>query len=288
MFLILVAVLVLQPVPAEMVGFYPPPEAPTQDDIDDFMAKVLRQRSHNWDSQYNYSFCERESLEITSSIAAAPIQGFTGEYLWYVRDGYLVRSPVSVNGAQVPDEERTEQEDKWIESLKKGKTEGGGLERDRFFGMDFKKGEFFYAGRTEHEGREVAVIEFYSDGVFGDEGDDDDNDELDERIERGLDKTMMVTLYVIPEDHQIVRMTLDNAGFDFLPGRWLVRVEKIAASMTMHQPYGDEWLPQEMVAYGTVTTAQGSLSVRYTRLFYDYRVSEVRVKFRFPPRSEKK
>ena len=289
MFLIVVAVLVLQPFPAEMAVSGLDPSASARDDLDDFMAEVLRQRSHNWDSQYNYNFRERESLEITSTIAAAPIQGFTGEYNWYVRDGYLVRSPVSVNGAKVPDEERIEQEDEWIESLKKGKSESSGLERDKFFGMDFKKGRFLYAGKTEQEGREVALVEFYSDSAFGDEADDsDDNDELDERIERGLDKTMMVKLYVLPEERQIVRMELDNADFNFLPGRWLVRVEKIEASMTMHQPYGDEWLPKEMVAYGTVTTAQGNLSVRYSRLFYDYRVSEVRVKFRFPPRSEKK
>ena len=279
MLLILIAAFLLQPLTT----------MPAQDELDAFMADVLRQRGHNWDSQYNYSFCERESLEITSTIAAAPIQGFTGEYVWYVRDGYLVRSPVSVNGAKVPDKERIKQEDKWIESLKKGKTESSGLERDKFFGMDFKKGEFLYAGRTEYEGREVAVIEFYPNGTFADDNEKgEDKDELDERIERGLDKTMMVTLYVMPEERQIVRMNLDNAGFDFLPGRWLVRVEKVQASMTMHQPYGDEWLPEEMVAYGSVTTAQGSLAVRYTRYFYDYRESEVKVKFRFPPRSEKK
>jgi hypothetical protein len=257
------------------------------EDIKAFMQKVLERRDVNWDDQYNYVFSERETLEFGSSFSAAPLQGFTSEYVWYVRDGYLVRSPVSVNGAPVPDDDRKREEDGFINSAKKGKKSGQGIDRDQFFGFDFKKGEFLYAGKKEYKGQEVTVIEFYPEGTFK-EGDDKGKENLDVKIERGLDKSMMAILYVIPEEHQIVRMELGNIDFGFLPGKWLVRIDEIGAAITMAKQYGKVWLPEEIGAAGKAVTAYGDLYVRYTRRFYDYRQAQVRVQFRFEPRKEEK
>ena len=87
---------------------------------------------------------------------------------------------------------------------------------------------------------------------------------------------------------EIVQMTLDNVGFDFLPGRWLVQIDTIETSMTMHQPYGDVWLTRDITAFAKVTTAYGNLAIRYSKTFYDYAVAETSATFRFPPRGEKK
>lgn len=253
-------------------------------DIDAFMAKVLERRKINWDELYDYVFSERETLEFGGLLAVAPVQGFRRDYVWYVRDGYLVRSPAKVNGAPVPDGERERIEQKWVESAREGKGWEGSLMRDNFFGFDFKKGEFFYAGRQEFEGREVVVIEYYPWGEFDDE--DADEDELEERIEQQMSESIWVTMLVEPQEHQIVRMTLNNLGFDFLPGRWLVRVDEIGGTMTMHKPFGEVWLPRGISAIGRVSSAYGPLMVRYTKSFSDYAKSKVKVEFRYGPRGE--
>ena len=38
-----------------------------------------------------------------------------------------------------------------------------------------------------------------------------------------MNKTALVTLWVDPVEHQIVKYTFDNVWMDFLPARWLVR-----------------------------------------------------------------
>ena len=256
-----------------------------EEDLKTFMSKVLQKLKVNWEDQYNYVFSERETLEFGGTFSSAPLQGFTSEFVWYVKDGYLVRSPASVNGAPVPDKEREREEEKFIESLKKGRKSDRGVDRDKFFGFNFGKGEFVYAGTQENEGRDVAIIEFYPEGMFTEDSDDDD-DELDKKIERGLEKSMTATLLVIPEEHQIVRMTLDNLDFGFLPGKWVVRIDEISGVMTMAQQYGEIWLPEEIAAVGRVSSAYGDVYVRYTRRFYGYSEAKVKVKFRFEPRKE--
>ena len=59
----------------------------------------------------------------------------------------------------------------------------------------------------------------------------------EEDINRKMNKTALVTLWVDPAEYQIVKYTFDNVWMDFLPGAWLVRVDDIRASMTMGQPF---------------------------------------------------
>ncbi len=268
----------------------------SDDDIDAFMAKVLEKREINWDLLYNYVFREREVLKFESTLRTAPIQGFEREYLWYVDDGYLVRSPLSVNGVKVSEKERDKKERKWRDELEQENKRGQGVSRDVFFGFDFEPGNYYFAGRQNFEGREVVLVEYYPEKMFHDDDEDEDRededvqvepdegDELEDEIEAKLEKVFLVTLLVDPTDHQIVQMTLDNVGFDFLPAKWLVRIGTIEASMTMHQPFDDIWLVRDISAYGTVTTAGGSLAVRYAKEFYDYAIAETKVKYRFSPR----
>ena len=72
-----------------------------------------------------------------------------------------------------------------------------------------------------------------------------------------MNKTALVTLWVDPAEHQIVKYTFDNVWLDFLPGAWLVRIDDIRASMTMGQPFPGVWLPRDMNIHAGVTLATG-------------------------------
>ncbi len=277
-------------------GSGPHQASKSDNEIDTFMEKVLEKREINWDLLYNYVFREREVLKFESSIRTAPLQGFEREYIWYVDDGYLVRSPLSVNGVKVSEEERAKEERKWRDKLEQENKRGRGVSRDVFFGFDFEPGNYYFAGRREFEGREVVIVEYYPEKMFHDDDEDEDSedehnqdepedeeDELEDEIEAKLEKVFLVTLLIDPTDHQIVQMTLDNVGFDFLPAKWLVRIGTIEASMTMHQPFDDIWLVHDISAYGSVMTAGGSLAVKFTKEFYDYAIAETKVKYRFAP-----
>ena len=95
-----------------------------------------------------------------------------------------------------------------------------------------------------------------------------------------MHKTVMVTLWIVPDEHQIVKFQLDNVGFDFLPFRWLARLTDMRASMVMGQPFPGVWLPREMWVQGAATLANGTFAIRYGRQFYDYRQADVTSRIR--------
>jgi hypothetical protein len=242
-------------------------------DIDSFMQKVLAQRRTNWDALHNYVFREREVLEFRGSFDIPALQSFRREYVWIVRDGFLVRSPVEVNGIALSVEEQKAEENRYRPS-RSGKQQGGlgGVpDRESFLTFKFERGNYFFAGRQEFRGRPVVVVEYYPEHFFSGDGGD--------KYENMLDKTTLVTMLIDPDEYQIVHVTFNNVGLDFLPGRWLVRVEKLFASMTMGQPVEKVWLPEDIHVEARLTTAMGDLMAHYERSFYEYRQTEVRVKF---------
>ena len=97
-----------------------------------------------------------------------------------------------------------------------------------------------------------------------------------------MNKTALVTLWVDPVEHQIVKYTFDNVWMDFLPAGWLVKVDDIRASMTMGQPFPGVWLPREMNVHAGVTMAMGSLEAAYARRFADYKQADVKSLIRIP------
>ena len=146
------------------------------------------------------------------------------------------------------------------------------------------------AGRETLEGHDVLRIEYYPTRLFSDNEPDKQGagqDTARDRERMGkFDKTSLVTMWVDPEEYQIVKFTFENVGFDFLPARWLVRVEDMRASMVMSQPFDGVWLPKGITIQGGVTSAYGSLSVAYTRAFSNYAQAEVGARIRSygPPR----
>jgi hypothetical protein len=167
-----------------------------------------------------------------------------------------------------------------------------------FMEFKFEAGNYYLAGREQLDGHAVLRIEYYPQRMFSDDPKDDPESkepkpkddsrraqrerELEQRIERQMNKTALVTLWVDPAEHQIVKYTFDNVWMDFLPGAWLVRVDEIRASMTMGQPFPGVWLPREMSVNAGITLANGSYDATYGRQFADYRLADVTTKVKIP------
>jgi hypothetical protein len=67
---------------------------------------------------------------------------------------------------------------------------------------------------------------------------------------------------------------------DFLPGRSLVRVDDLKASMRMHQPFPDVWLPHVIEMRFRMTLAVGAVDARYEVEYHDHRLAEVKARVR--------
>ena len=141
--------------------------------------------------------------------------------------------------------------------------------------FEFEPGNYYFAGREQLAGRGVLRIEYLPERLF--EERDPDDEECDRPAIRvpgaqeEFNKGALITLWIDPAEQQIVRFTFDNIGFDFLPLRWLIRLDGLTASMTMGRPLDDLWLPERIDASGLMTMASGSTTVAYSRTFSNYR-----------------
>src|SRR5688572_9499174 len=101
-----------------IISFLTPPasvnaaQAPANE-LDNFMAKVLARRKVNQEALKDYVLNDVEQFD---AIGPGEVALFRGkrEYIWYVRDGVHVRSPVRFNGVTIGPAERKEYEDKWL------------------------------------------------------------------------------------------------------------------------------------------------------------------------------
>ena len=149
-----------------------------------------------------------------------------------------------------------------------------------FLDFEFEPGNYYLSGREEWVGREVVCIEYYPERLFSDDATVDEATEINDDIEAGFDKTSLVTLWIDPSEHQIVKYPFENVGFEFMPLRWLVRLDDLKASMVMSQPFEGIWLPEQVELTGKVTLATGSFDIVHLRAFSEYREAEVRARIR--------
>ncbi len=280
-------------------------------DLDAFMEKVLARRDVNRKMLNDYVLDETESFELLGP-GRVPLYRTKREFTWYVRDKRHVRSPTRFDGVAVGANARDEYERDWVareqeREKRHAKTQvtvtGAGVDVEsavlpkepRFvseaYFMDFKfePGNYLLAGREQLEGHEVLRIEYYPTRLFSDDENEHDRNrktkgeaKQEEAVERRMNKTALITLWVDPAEHQIVKYTFDNVWLDFLPGAWLVRVNDIRASMTMGQPFPGVWLPRDIHIHAGLTLANGSYDVSMSRVFRDYREAEVGVKVNVP------
>jgi hypothetical protein len=291
-------------------------------DLDAFMAKVLARREENRLTLERYVLDETEEFEVLGP-GRAPLYRRQREFTWYVRDGLHVRSPVRFGGVAVGDRDRTAYEENWmrrerarLERRKKqkedatGKAEpepaaeppidlasGAAIPEPRFVSeayfleFKFEPGNYYLAGRERLEGKEVLRIEYYPTRLFEDDDPPekrkrDKGQEYEDRINRQMNKTALITLWIDPAEHQIVKYTFDNVWMDFLPGAWLVRIDEIGASMEMGQPFPGIWLPRAIAIKAGATLANGSFDASYDRRFSSYRLAEVTTRITIPKAPE--
>jgi hypothetical protein len=293
------------------------PQPPSE--LDAFMEKVLARRALNRQMLNDYILDEVEGFEVLGP-GRSPFLRTKREFTWYVRDGMHVRSPVKFDGVAVNETDRQKYEEDWIRREKGRRERQAKKEREKgevaigsggvrietggapvpteprfvseayFMDFKFEPGNYYLAGREQLEGHDVLRIEYYPSRLF----DDDDKKtpkevrrgskekRAEEDIDRRMNKTALITLWVDPGEYQIVKYTFDNVWLDFLPGAWLVRVDDIRASMTMGQPFSGVWLPRDMKIHAGITLANGSFEAGYTRTFSDYREADVKTKIRIP------
>jgi len=95
------------------------PQAPakTPTDLDAFMARVLERRDEGWRKLHDYVLDEDEHFEIVGP-GGVQLHGLQREFTWYVRDGYLIRSPLRFDGVAIPEPERRRYEERWLNEEK--------------------------------------------------------------------------------------------------------------------------------------------------------------------------
>jgi len=248
------------------------------------------------------------------------------EYVWYVREGIHVRSPLRFNGVTISNSEKKQYEDKWIkeeQQKQKKNTEKANSRKAAdtatedqsppdpskpsfmsqvaeprfvseayFLDFKFEPGNYYLAGKEKLEGREVLVVEYYPTDIFHDDDPkaDDSNGKKNDRprkpqskkdqereaqINRQMNKTSLVTLWIDPAEYQIVKYTFSNVWMDFLPAGWMLRIDHLKASMEMSQPIPSVWLPRNVSIQAGVSLATGLYTFKYDRKLSDYRRAEV-------------
>ncbi len=154
------------------------------------------------------------------------------------------------------------------------------IDRAYFLNFKFEPGRYALVGRETVDGREALRIEYYPAELFtgrdrrdrsGGRGDGERRDERGAATTRLFNKVALVTLWVEPASHQIIRYTFDNVHLDFLPAAWFVRFDELHATMTMAQPFKDVWLPRDIEMRFGATMASGSVTARYLVDYRDYR-----------------
>ncbi len=156
-----------------------------------------------------------------------------------------------------------------------------------FLKFKFEAGKYALVGRETFENREVLRIEYYPTQMFSKNldtdadhgrrddaksgGRDDRKDATGKAIGQLMNKVALITIWVDPATHQIVKYTFDNLHLDFLPAAWLVRLDDLRATMTMSQPFTNVWLPRDLEMQFGATMAAGSVTARYRIDYHDYR-----------------
>jgi hypothetical protein len=277
-------------------------------------------RARLYGSEREYTWYQREGYLIRSplrfnKVTLGETERRTYEDKWLTEE--KEREEQHVKKAAAKAQEHRSAEEPAVMDVQSFIREGGEprfISEAYFLEFKFEPGNYYLAGRETIENREVLRVEYYPRRLFNDEDDERrDREREQERqrererareqgqkgekgakgdrkgdrerkieldVENKLNKVALITLWVDPAVRQIVKFTFENVDFGFLPGRWLVRVGDVKATMVMGQPFPDVWLPREMLFEGDVTLAAGRFEARYTREYYDYRQGETRARIR--------
>ena len=147
-----------------------------------------------------------------------------------------------------------------------------------FLKFRFESGHYALAGREKIDGRDALKIEYYPRaGLFKDgrakpaKKVRDEDDEIEEK----MNKVSLVTLWVDPATHQILQYTFDDLDMDFFPGRALVRIDDLKATMKMAQPFPNVWLPASIGMRFGMMLAVGAVDATYQVEYLNYKLADV-------------
>jgi hypothetical protein len=293
------------------------PRVQAQSDLDAFMGRVLARRDENWKKLQQYILEEQERFRLVGPDGSR-LYGYDRRYTWFIREGMFIRSPLVFDGVTIGEQARTEYETDWmrrerarerrqrerarangerlplpedvpadapetaapVDSVLKGSLEPRFVSAAYFLRFKFDPGHYALAGRERLNDRDVLKIEYYPSKLFT-EGRTRPNRRVRDRdaeIEEKMNKVSLVTLWIDPSEHQILQYTFDNIDMDFLPGRSIVRVDEMKASMKMAQPFPEVWLPGSIDMDFGLTLAIGRVTARYEVLYQDYRLADVKAR----------
>ncbi len=286
-----------------------------QTDLDAFMKQVVARRDDNWKKLQQYVLDERESFELRGPTRML-IWGERRDYTYYIRDGLFVRSPVKFNGVDIPEAERRKYESDYLARQQRRERRGRGADATAsaetapadvndvgtlitqtrepqfissayFLRFKFEEGKYALVGPETLDGHDVLRVEYYPERMFT--GSDrrrsrdgspptDKERARDAEFQRLMNKVALVTMWIEPNAHQILKYTFDNVGFDFLPAQWLVHVSSAKATMKVTQAFPGVWLPDSLGVDVALMMAMGQLDLRYAIDYHDYRQPDVTTK----------
>jgi hypothetical protein len=152
-----------------------------------------------------------------------------------------------------------------------------------FLKFKFENGHYALAGREKLGDIETLKIEYYPEaGLFKDGRSKPDKKVKDgeDKLEDKMNKASMVTLWIEPKSHQILQYTFENMDWDFFPGRALVRVGDMRASMKMAQAFPNIWLPNSIEMQFEMMLAVGAVDARYRVEYLNYKEAAVTYKIK--------
>jgi len=285
-------------------------QTPTAE-LDAFMAQVLTRRDENWKKVQQYILDEQERVEFRGPgetllwgakreymwyprdgfFVRSPVR-FNGVAISEsdrekYEQNFLRRTKnrderVKQSGKET--EDTTDAGPADIQSLIQQTREPQFVSSAYFLKFKFESGRYALVGRETIDKQAVLRIEYYPARLFSDDpetrtaarakqvtGPKSDGDAYGQEVQRLMNKVSRVTIWVEPNQKQIVKYTFENISLDFLPASWLVRVTDLRANMTMTEAFAGVWLPRRIAAVGALVLAPGPFSVTYDIQYSGYR-----------------
>lgn len=152
-----------------------------------------------------------------------------------------------------------------------------------FLKFKFESGQYALAGREKLADIEALKIEYYPRAGLFKDGRSRPNKEVrrrDNDIEEKMNKASMVTLWIDPRTHQILQYVFDDIDWDFFPGRSLVRIGNVEATMQMGQAFPNVWLPKAIEMRFEMMLAIGAVDAAYRVEYSNYKEAAVTYKIK--------
>lgn len=159
----------------------------------------------------------------------------------------------------------------------------------------FEDGRYALVGRENVDSQQVLRIEYYPTKLFSDDpgtraaaranqasGARSKEDAYGDEVQRLMNKVSRVTIWVEPDQKQIVRYAFENVDLEFLPASWLVRVTDLRANMLMTEAFPGVWLPRRVDVRGAFVLAPGPFAVSYDIQYSGYREAATAGKYLGP------